>query len=175
STLLADFTAGKCHLGMGGISVNTTRAEQAFFSTPYVRNGKAPITRCENVDKFQTIEDINQPGVRVIANPGGTNEQFARANFPNAQLIIHPDNNTIHEEIVKGNADVMVTDAIETKYQAKLHPELCAVHPDEQFTFTENGYLLPLGDVKFEHYVNTWLRLAMNDGTYDKFAEPWLG
>ena len=74
--LLSDFTAGKCDIAMGGISVTLDRQKQAFFSDPYLVNGKAPIARCEDEAKFQTIEDINQPEVTVIVNPGGTNEKF---------------------------------------------------------------------------------------------------
>ncbi len=34
-----------------------------------VAHGKTPITRCENVAKYQTIEAIDQPGVHVVVNP----------------------------------------------------------------------------------------------------------
>jgi ABC-type amino acid transport substrate-binding protein len=33
----------------------------------------------------------------VVFNPGGTNERFARANFPDANQRLHPDNRTIFE------------------------------------------------------------------------------
>ena len=55
-----------------------------FFpvSIPYLSSGKAAIARDEDVEKYNSINAINQPGVRVIINPGGTNESFALANFP---------------------------------------------------------------------------------------------
>ena len=56
--LMDDFVE-KCDIGVGGISVSTDRAKRAGFSTAYMVNGKAPITRCENVSKFQTAADIN--------------------------------------------------------------------------------------------------------------------
>ncbi|WP_158882099.1 transporter substrate-binding domain-containing protein [Amycolatopsis anabasis] len=172
---LVDDLGRACDLAMGGISVTLDRAKRAFFSTPYVRDGKTPITRCENAERFGTLEQIDQPGVRAIVNPGGTNEQFADANLHRATIVRHPDNNTIFEEIIAGRADLMITDATETRWQAKQHPELCAVHPDRPFTFAEKAYLLPRGDVVFQEFVNQWLHLAQNDGTYDRIAKPWLG
>ena len=75
ANLLPDFVAGKCDIAAGGISVSLERQKQAYFSTPYMVNGKTPLTRCENVAKYQSIEAIDQPSVRVIANPGGSNEK----------------------------------------------------------------------------------------------------
>ncbi|MBP2474949.1 cyclohexadienyl dehydratase [Crossiella equi] len=174
ATLLPDFRR-RCDVAVGGISVTLDRARQAFFTKPYVRDGKTPITRCENAPRFQTLEQIDQPGVRVVVNPGGTNEQFARANLKHAALRVHPDNNTIFTEIVEGRADLMMTDATETRWQAKQHPELCAVHPDTPFTFSEKAYLLPQGDVVFQQWVDQWLNLARNDGTWERVTKPWLG
>ena len=57
---------------MGGVSVTLERAKKGFFSAPYLREGKTPIARCADKDKYQTLAEIDRPGVRVIANPGGT-------------------------------------------------------------------------------------------------------
>ncbi|MCK2238036.1 MULTISPECIES: transporter substrate-binding domain-containing protein [unclassified Crossiella] len=174
STLLPDFRR-HCDIAVGGISITLDRARQAFFSKPYVRDGKTPITRCEHKDRFQTLDRIDQPGVRAVVNPGGTNEQFARANLKRATIVLHPDNNTIFDEIVAGRVDLMMTDATETRWQAKQRPELCAVHPEAPFTFSEKAYLLPLGDVVFQQWVDQWLNLALHDGTWERISKPWLG
>ena len=172
--LMEDFTSDKCEVAMGGISVNLGRQTQAFFSEPYLVDGKTPITRCENVEKFQTVEQIDQPGVRVIVNPGGTNQRFADANFTQAEVTVYDDNVTIFQQIVDGAADLMVTDAVETVLQAGLNPELCAVHPDTPFTYSEKGYLLPRGDVAWKAYVDQWLHLALADGTFEDVYDTWL-
>ena len=112
-SLMKDFQE-KCDVAVGGISVTTDRQKAAFFTTAYMVNGKAPITKCENVAKFQTIADIDKPGVTVIENPGGSNERFARASFKQAKIVIFPDNVTIFDEILKGNADVMISESVET-------------------------------------------------------------
>jgi hypothetical protein len=51
-------------------------------------------------------------------------------------------NTRIFDKLVAGLADLMVTDATETRLQHKLHPELCSVHPDQPFDFGEKAYLL---------------------------------
>lgn len=172
--LITDLDAG-CDLAAGGISFNTDRAQQVFFTQPTVQDGKAPITRCDDVEQYQTIEDINTAGVRVITPVGGTNEAFAEENFPDAEITKWDDNNTIFDQIIAGDADVMVTDASETQWVAHTEDELCAVNPDEPFTFFQNGYLLPHGDVAWQQLVNVWLDIALQDGTYQEAEEPWFG
>ncbi|RNF83002.1 transporter substrate-binding domain-containing protein [Streptomyces botrytidirepellens] len=172
--LVDDLAAGRCDIAMGGVSVTLERARKAAFSEPYLTDGKTPIVRCEDEKKYQTLDDIDRPGVRVVVNPGGTNEEFARAHIKRATLTVHPDNTTIFDEIIDGRADVMMTDASETRYQSKIHPELCAVHPDKPFSFSEKAYALPRSDAQFKEYVDQWVHLATHDGTYRKYADDWL-
>lgn len=172
--LMPDFLS-KCDIGVGGISISMARAKQAFYSIPTMRDGKTPITRCENVEKYDTIGEINQPGVRSITPVGGTNEKFAAANYPAGQIIRHENNNTIFEEILAGRADVMTTDAPEAMWVSHQHPELCAVNPEKPFSNSQMGYLLPRGDEVFQEYVDQWLNIAMNDGTLAAARQPWFG
>jgi cyclohexadienyl dehydratase len=171
--LMDDFV-DKCDIAVGGISVTLDRQKRAFFTEPYMVNGKAPITKCENVKKFQTIADIDKPGVTVIENPGGSNEKFARASFKQAKIVIFNDNTTIFDEILKGNADVMISESVETLVQQKLRPGLCAVNPDKPLQYGEMGYLLPRGDVVFKAWVDQWLHLAKATGEYDRSLASWL-
>ncbi len=173
-TLMKDFLEGKCDISAGGVSVTLDRSRHAFFSAPTALSGKTPITRCENVAKFQTLEQIDQPTTNAIVNPGGTNERFARATLKNASLEVYPDNVTIFDQILQGKADLMMTDAEETLLQQKLRPGLCAVHPDKPFTFSEKAYMLPRGDEVFKHYVDQWINLIKGDGTLTRVTAKWL-
>ena len=173
-TLMKDYTSGVCDIAVGGISVTLDRARQAYYSAPTARSGKTPITRCENVDKFQTLEQIDQPGVTAVVNPGGTNERFARASLKQAKIEVYNDNVTIFDQILEGKVDLMMTDAEETLLQQKLRPGLCAVHPDKPFTFSEKGFLLPRGDAVFKHYVDQWVHLTAENGSLEKIRKTWL-
>lgn len=172
-TLMRDFTE-KCDIAMGGIATTLDRQRRVFFTAPYMLDGKTPIARCAEVNKYQTIAQIDQPSVRVIVNPGGTNEQFARQHFPHAQLTVYADNVTIFQQILEGNADVMVTDVTETLLQHKLNPALCSVHPDQPFQYGEKAYMTPRGDVVFQQYVDQWLHFALVTGTFQAIKDKWL-
>jgi cyclohexadienyl dehydratase len=171
--LLPDVTADKFDIGMGGISITLARAKVAFFSTPTMRVGKSAIARCDAKAKFATLADIDKPGVKVITNPGGTNEKFDRATLKAADIVVFPTNTGIPDELIAGHADVMITDNVETRLQQKLHPELCAINPDKPFDFGELGYLLPR-DVALQQYVDLWLHTAAETGDMAKITAKWL-
>lgn len=172
-TLTNDFLE-KCDMAVGGVSTLLERQKRAFFSQPYMIDGKTPIVRCDDVNKYQTVAQIDQPGVRTIVNPGGTNEKFAKRFLTHSQLIEYPDNVTIFKQVLDGHADVMVTDSSETLLQQKLNPGLCSVHPDQPFQFGEKAYMLPRGDVVFQQYVDQWLHLARSTGEFPAIVAKWL-
>ncbi|GAC1331685.1 MAG: transporter substrate-binding domain-containing protein [Beijerinckiaceae bacterium] len=173
-TLSADLEAKKFDLAMGGVSVTLERATRGFFSVPYLRDGKTPIARCADSARFGTLAGIDQPDVRVVVNPGGTNERFAHTHLKSAQISVFPDNRTIFEEIAADRADVMLTDASETRFQAKRHPGvLCAIHPDAPFDFAEKAIWMQR-DVGLKLFVDSWLHMTMENGAFAALRAKWF-
>jgi chorismate mutase-like protein len=86
---------------------------------------------------------------------------------------VYPDNVTIFGQIVAGAADLMITDAIETRLQQRLHPQLCAVHPEQPFDHAEKAILLPRDDA-FKAYVDRWLGQRLASGSVHHQLERWL-
>jgi cyclohexadienyl dehydratase len=172
--LMQDFDADKFDIAMGGISITPDRQQHGMFSAPVMRDGKTPIARCADNGKYQTIADIDKPGTRVIVNPGGTNERFARANVKAAEITIYHDNVTIFDEIANGHADLMMTDSSETRYQQKLHPGvLCAVHPEKPFDVAEKAYWLQR-DAALAGFVDRWLQSIRDDGRFKQIYAAWF-
>ncbi len=173
-TMMADLQAGKFDIAMGGVTITLARLKSAYFSIPVMTSGKTAIARCADKDKYQSLSEIDQPNVSVIVNPGGTNESFDKANLKQAKIVPWPDNATIFEQLAAGKADLMITDGVETRLQQKLHPELCAIHPDQPFNRSELGYMMPR-DVTLKLFVDEWLHQMVQTGARQKLVAQWLG
>lgn len=174
ANLVADLDS-KCDVAMGGISITLKRAKQALYSAPYLRDGKAAIVRCADAPKFQTLSDIDRPGVRVVVNPGGTNADFDKEHLHNAQVVTYPDNNTIFGQLASNAADVMITDASEIRWETKQDPQLCGQSLDHPFTFEQKAYLVPQSASDLQQWVDQWLNIAQHDGTYAALSQKYLG
>ena len=141
-TLMEDFRSGAFDIGMSGISIISSRAREGFFTTAYHEGGKTPITHCNLKTRFTSLDAIDRAGVRVIVNPGGTNERYVNSALKAATIVRHPDNETIFEALRAGKADLMITDAIEVRVMAKRYDDLCPSMPGGLLTQQKKGWLL---------------------------------
>jgi cyclohexadienyl dehydratase len=173
-SLTPDLLAGRFDIAMGGITITLIRARTAYFSSPVMLSGKTAIALCSKAAKYETLDGIDRANTRVVVNPGGTNESFDHANLHRAQIITVRTNPETFQALLNNEADVMITDAVETRIQQRMHPELCPIHPDAPFSHTELAYMLPR-DATFQEYVNQWLTIENETGKHSGLLAQWLG
>lgn len=173
-SLMEDTLAGKFDLAICGITITDARKEQALMSEGYLENGKTLLCRVEDADKYTSLEAVNRPEVRVMENPGGLNEQFARENLPDATLLIHDVNQEIPGRVASGEADVMITEIMEAGYYVGQDSRLAAPLIYEPFTHGELGVLMPKGSEDLLDYVNKFLMKEKGSGRIDELAEEYF-
>lgn len=163
--LLTDLALDRYDIAMSGISRIPARQRVGFLTQPYHADGKTPIGRCADRRRFDAFERIDRAGVRVVVNPGGTNERFVDERVRQATKVLHPDNRTIFAELSAGRADVMFTDRIEVELQTARNPALCGLL-EVDLTYQEKAFLLPQ-DPHWLEFVDTWLALRLAEGAVD--------
>jgi cyclohexadienyl dehydratase len=174
-SLQGDLQADRFDIAMGGVSVTVDRAAVGDFSVTVMRDGKRPIARCADKERYLLVAAINAPTVRVVVNPGGTNERFAKANLPNAHVEVFADNRVIFEEIVAGRADVMVTDGAEADFQARRYPGvLCPAAVSDSFDHFDKAYWM-MRDPALKSAVDVWLTKSLAAGDYQKALAATAG
>jgi cyclohexadienyl dehydratase len=170
--LMADLRAHRFDLALSGITVTTERAREAAFSIAYLEDGKTAIARRADAPRFGSLAAIDQPGVRVIVNPGGTNERFVREHLRRAEILLHPDNRTIFAALAEGGADVMFTDGIEVRLQSRRDPRLGGTLA-EPLTRAGKAVLLPR-DAEWRGAVDVWLGPLVTSGAVAERLERAL-
>ena len=157
-----------------GITITDARLETMDMSEGYLGNGKTILCRKEDAGKFTCQEDLNRPEVRVMVNPGGLNEKFARANLPNCTLIVYEKNEEIPGQVAEGKADIMITEITEAPWYVQNDKRLAAPLLEKPFTRGKIGVLMRKGQGDLMEVVNTTLRQMKADGRlkalHDKYG-----
>lgn len=166
ATLSADLAADRFDIAMGGVSVTPERAAIGTFSAPVFSDGKRPLVRCADRGRYTSLAAIDRPEVRVVVNPGGTNESFAKQALAHAHLTVHADNLTVFDELLAGRADVMVTDGAEVDHEAATKPGLCAADVGAPFTRFDKAYLMRT-DPDLAALVDGWIADERRSGHLD--------
>ena len=173
--LLKDLQANRFDVAVGGITRNVPRLRYAAMLPGYAPFGKVALVRTEDKAKFKTVQDLNQPGVRVIKNPGGTNEAFVLQNLKAAQVSTHEKNAEIPALIASGKGDVMITETYEALHYSKADPRLAAAFIDAPLTPTNwLGFMLPAEDADYLRVMNFTWDLLDKRGALKVIDDKWL-
>ena len=152
----------------------TLMEDTLLMSDGYLGNGKTVLCRAEDAGIYTSLEAINRPEVRVMENPGGLNEKFARENLPEAELIIHDVNEEIPGLIAQGEADVMITEILEAGYYCAKDDRLAAPLINDPFTRGQLGALLPNGSEELLEYVNVFIAKERESGRLEELAQQYI-
>lgn len=160
-------------LAIGGITITDTRKETMLMSEGYLANGKTILCRSSEADRYKSLADLDKPEVRVMVNPGGLNEKFAKANLTHATIIVYQKNEEIPNQVAEGNADVMITEITEAPWYVQNNPRLAAPLLHTPFTHGEIGVLMRKGQDDLLQIVNNTIRQMKSDGTLRHLHEKY--
>lgn len=174
-TLTADVTMDHppFHLAIGGITITDARRETMLMSEGYLANGKTILCRAADSLRFRSLADVDRPDVRVMVNPGGLNEQFAKEHLTHAVVLRHARNEEIPALVAAGRADVMITEVTEAPYYTRSDARLAAPLLDAPFTHGEIGVLMRKGQDDLLRLVNAAIRQMKADGTLRRLCEKY--
>jgi cyclohexadienyl dehydratase len=173
--LMEDHLADKFDISLGGITRNVVRMVKTDFLPPCAPFGKVALIRADDKWKFTTPESLNQPDVRVIKNPGGTNEKYVDAFLTKAKVTTHQKNAEIPGLIAEGKGDVMITDTYEALVYSKKDSRLFVAFINKPLTpLAYKGYMLQNDDQDYVRVMKfIWDELQLR-GELKAAEDKWL-
>lgn len=158
-------------LAIGGITITPERQSLMLMSQGYLANGKTILCRKDDAMRFLSLADLDKPEVRVMVNPGGTNQQFAREKLTHATILVHDRNQEIPALIAEGKADVMITEITEAPYYIEADERLAAPLTGSPFTQGYIGVLMRKGQEDLLQMVNELISQMRADGSLRRLHE----
>lgn len=158
-TLSADLAADNFDIAMGGVTATPGREAQFALSTAVVKNGKIALANCAKAKDFPSLEAIDRKEVRVIVNPGGTNQSYVDGHIKQAQIIRTQNNVANLQGIRDSDAEIMFTDLIEGDYYQSKEPGVFCVATPEVLpgTASYKVYMMSKDNQPLLEAVNQWL------------------
>ena len=173
--LMKDLQSNQFDVAVGGITRNVGRIRLVDMLPGYAPFGKVALVRAADKAKFTTVDALNQPGVRVIKNPGGTNETFVLQNLKAAQVSTHDKNAEIPALIAEGKGDVMITETYEAFVYSKADPRLHAAFMAAPLTPKSYlGFMLPTDDADYTRVMDFVWGQVDSRGALKSAADKWL-
>jgi len=170
-TLVNGIVAGQYHL-TGSASISPPRMKVAGFSDSYIAVVIYPFTTEDKADRFEGWDSINQPDVTVATTLGTTFEKFAKAWFPDAEILVVEAPARGYQEVLSGRADVFITSNIEGATLTSKYPNVVQVKTEPRAP-SPIAMLLPQDDQVWINYVNNWIQIKKLEGFFEATAAKW--
>ena len=167
-----------------GVWRNSTRGKVGDFSEPLFYNVIKVYGRADE-DRFASLGDINQPGVRISSVDGAIEDVIAKSDFPKAQQVsvsqLNPWSDVLLN-ITTNKADVTFAEPAAVNLFLDKNPgTLRDLLPAQPVRVFGNTYAFKLGEPAFKSMLNAALEEIRNDGTlenilkrYERFPGEYL-
>ena len=167
-TLLRDAAANRFDLAMNGINAVEDRHWTVDFSIPYAEDGLVAMARCDERAEYQTLADLNRPGVTVFVTANGTGAAFALRNFPAARVVQVDTIAPYYDRLAAGDGDIL----FDSEFVRGENESVCPALGGARFDTSAIAVLFPPGSSLVDD-VNDWLSRWLADGTIAGWLERY--
>ena len=170
TTFIIGLKTGKCDLSIAPTFKTINRAKSVSFTRALFYAGNSAISMRGN-NRVSSLEDLEKEGLKIAVTQGEAGHEYAKANLPSAELIVHPgpDQSEAFSDVSAGRADVALGDFWATKMYAREHPEVRDVFAADPYNLMPVGWAVRTEDVEWLNFVNTALETLESQGKFEEF------
>jgi ABC-type amino acid transport substrate-binding protein len=172
ATRIPLLTSGAVDLIAGTMTITRARRDSLDFSAVFfVTGAQFLVKKGSPIRGAQSIA-----GKRIGAQQGSTNEKVLREKYPQAQLVVFPDQPAAFTALVQGKIDAYTNDGVQLaglKAKAPTPADWNVV--GEFFTYEPYGMAMRKSDSDFRNLVDFTLMEAIESGEYQKLYDKWFG
>ncbi len=168
--VLMELQTKSVDLGIAGLSPDPKRESIMDFSDIYYEGGQSFVCVQDNKDKFQSLEDLNNPDIEVGAQTGAIQVDLAQTNSPDAEIIQLTKVTDIIAELLAGKLDGAYIETAVAESYAKNYPELCVVLEVPYEGAEGSAIGISKGNDALKDAVNAAITKAKEEGKMDEFV-----
>ncbi|MEL7463019.1 MAG: transporter substrate-binding domain-containing protein [Pseudomonadota bacterium] len=167
--------AGKFDVIIGGMSITPARNLTVNFTSPYANSSLGAMANKELAEGKAWPDDYNATDVTFVCRRGATPCTWIQETFPKATLRQFDDQGQTVQEVLNGNAHVMVSSQPLPAFTIFENPDVVFAATDEKIEPNSEAFALRKGDVDALNFFNNWILLNRTSGWLDERHQYWFG
>ncbi|ANF56438.1 substrate-binding periplasmic protein [Halotalea alkalilenta] len=178
-TTWANFVAGlqsdQFDVSIAATFATVKRAMAVDFTRPLFYLGSVAMVGKDDT-RFDSIEQMNDPSVRIAVIQGTAAEDFVRRSIPEAQLVSLATGNLTagFMEVVSGRADVSFEDAFTASQFAAQQPSVKVLFADDPVFFLPIAWTVKQGNSALKSVFDIALQDLLMSGQLDRIVGAYL-
>jgi len=176
-TIFEGLNSNRYDIFGAGVWQNASRGKVSDFTRPMFYNVIKLYGRI-NEKRFSTsLEELNNPSVRISTQDGAMDDLIAKSDFPKATKMsltqLNPWTDVLLN-ITSGKADVTFAEPGAVNLFLEKNPgTLKELMPDRPLRCFGTCFAFKLGEVKFKTMLDSALEEMINDGTFERIIREY--
>lgn len=174
-TMVAGLQTGKFDIVVSGVFQTIPRAMEVSYPRAVCYVGISAIAR-KGDGRFNTLEDLQKPGLKVAVTNGEVGHEYAKRFLPKAKLIVVETADTSRPflEVITGRADVGLGDSMTCYRFVKAHPtEVVDVFANRPFYLYSTTFMIRRNDSEWRDFLNIALEFMENSGVVARLEKKY--
>jgi polar amino acid transport system substrate-binding protein len=171
SEIIPQLLEQRTDLILTGLWQNVPRALVVNFSQPTTHLGVYLFASKPLAGKRRTLDDYNQPGIRIAVSTDPAQLAVARARFPRANILAVDDDALL--VVTEGRAAAAVAATLSAQAIVDSAPRRWFLPSTEALSATSAAIAVRKGDPDFLAFLNTWLDIQREQGWPQERARYW--
>jgi polar amino acid transport system substrate-binding protein len=166
--------SGQFDLSIAGTFATVPRAAAVEFTKPVSYLGYSAVVK-KGETRFHDIADFNRPDIKIAVIQGGASVEYAKENFPKAQLSTLATGNLLAPfvEVTAGRADVGIEDAWQARRYSVEHPEVTDLFAGRPYNVLPIAWSVKRGNTDLLNFMNTAIDWLMINDRFQKIATAY--
>lgn len=167
-----EINQGSYDIGMSAVSMNESRIQNAFFSTPYLSSPIILVMKEAVKKRLKSSAYIfGDKSLKIAAVKGTSFEELLPKLFPEHSHVLLDSYNSFTKN---NQADILIWNEFEAIAWILKHRSFRILYPQPAFGQDTLCYILKQGDTDFLEFVNNWLILKKDEGFFDHQYNLWI-
>lgn len=172
--LLGALKKGKVDMVMSGVDITARRSKDFLFVGPYLLSGKSLLTTSKALAKADSVDDINNSDVSIVALVNSTSEAFVKRMIPKAKFVPIDDYEMGVKKVMSGEADAMVADMPACVLAVLRNPDSDLVTLTEPLSVEPMGIAVSAKDPKFYNLIDNFIDAFEGTGILMELRKEWF-